>query len=405
MSIFKFAWRNIWRNKRRTLATVSAMTLALTVMILYSGLISGYLKGMERNILDLEIGNVQIHAGDYLENPSIYTRIENPEQALKTLDGMGFKACARLLASGLAAAGDSSAGVTMRGIDPARDREVSFVDKQVAVGTWLDESDPSGVVIGRKLARNLAVKPGGEIVILTQGADGSMANEIYKVRGVLGGVNEAVDRSGLFMLAGAFRDLMVVPEGVHQIILRKPETMSLNNASTMVSEQLPNLDVKTWKELLPTLATMLESTTGMIYVMFMIIYIAIGILILNAMLMAVFERIREFGVLKAIGMGPFKVFKLILTESIMQTTLALVTGVTLSIPGNWYLSKHGLNLTSLTGDVSVAGINFLSIMRSSVSMNTYVGPIITMICIVSISVFYPAFKAAVIKPVAAIYHR
>ncbi len=405
MSIFKFAWRNIWRNRRRTLATVSAMTLALTVMILYSGLVSGYLLGMERNILDLEIGDIQIHAGDYLENPSIYARIEKPEEALNALDTMGFKASARLLASGLAAAGDSSAGVTMRGIDPARDREVSFVDKQVAVGTWLDKADPSGVVIGRQLARNLDVKPGDEIVILTQGADGSMANEIYKLRGVLGSVNEAVDRSGMFMLTETFRELMVVPEGVHQVVLRKPETMSLDNASKMVSKQLGTLDVKTWKELLPTLATMLESTSGMIYIMFMIIYIAIGILILNAMLMAVFERIREFGVLKAIGMGPGKVLRLVLAESIMQTTLAIVAGVTLSIPGNWYLVKYGINLTSLTGDVSVAGINFLSIMKSSVSANTYVGPIITMLFIVSISVLYPAVKAAVIKPVAAIYHR
>ena len=115
--------------------------------------------------------------------------------------------------------------------------------------------------------------------------------------------------------------------------------------------------------------------------------------------------VEKFGLEEVLSPFPVPMDDTTEPARIMQTTIALIAGVTLSIPGNWYLSKHGLNLTGLTGDVAVAGINFLAIMRSSVSVNTYVGPIITMLCIVSISVLYPAVKAAVIKPVAAIYHR
>jgi putative ABC transport system permease protein len=403
VSIFKLAWRNIWRNKRRTLTTVSAMSLALAVMILYSGLVDGYMAGMERNILDLEVGDVQVFAADYRENPSLYTRIENPDDILKVFDGAGFKSSARLIANGLAAAGDSSAGVELRGITPSRDAEVSRVNRQVMVGEWVDEADPDGVVLGRQLARNLGVNPGDEVVILTQGSDGSMANELYSVRGVLKSVSEATDRAAVFMPAKSFRELMVMPEGAHQIIVRKPEAIELSQAAARIKELAPNLDVKTWRELMPTLSTMLESTGSVMFTMFFIVYIAIGILILNAMLMAVFERIREFGVLKAIGMGPGTVMRLILAESVLQTFLALVVGISLSIPGNWFLTTSGIDLSGL-GDMSVAGMAW-DTMRSSVDAGTYVGPILALLIIVFFAVLYPAAKAAVIPPVAAIYHR
>jgi putative ABC transport system permease protein len=404
VSIFKLAWRNIWRNKRRTLTTVSAMSLALAVMILYSGLVDGYMAGMERNILDLEVGDVQVFAADYRENPSLYTRIENPDDILKVFDGAGFKSSARLIANGLAAAGDSSAGVELRGITPSRDAEVSRVNRQVMVGEWVDEADPDGVVLGRQLARNLGVNPGDEVVILTQGSDGSMANELYSVRGVLKSVSEATDRAAVFMPAKSFRELMVMPEGAHQIIVRKPEAIELSQAAARIKELAPNLDVKTWRELMPTLSTMLESTGSVMFTMFFIVYIAIGILILNAMLMAVFERIREFGVLKAIGMGPGTVMRLILAESVLQTFLALVVGISLSIPGNWFLTTSGIDLSGL-GDMSVAGMAWDTTMRSSVDAGTYVGPILALLIIVFFAVLYPAAKAAVIPPVAAIYHR
>ncbi|MCP4604800.1 MAG: ABC transporter permease [Proteobacteria bacterium] len=404
MRTFKLAWRNVWRNRRRSIVTIAAMSLALLVMILYSGLVKGYLEAMERNILDLEIGDIQIFADDYRENPSVYTRIGNPQDMLDELDGLGFKSSARLLTSGLAAAGDSSAGVALRGVNPERDAEVSLVHKQVMNGKWLSRSAPNGVVLGRRLARNLGAKPEDEIVVLTQGADGSMANELYNVRGVLKSIGDATDRAVVFMLDDTFRELMIMPEGAHQIIVRKPDQTELNTAAAVLRNKAPNLDVKTWRELLPTLSTMLESTSGMLVIMFCIVYIAIGIVILNAMLMAVFERIREFGVLKALGMKPGRVLRLILAESAVQTSVAILVGVSLSIPCNWFLTTVGIDVSGL-GDISIAGIAWNSIWRSSVDANTYIGPIVTLVSIVFIAVLYPAIKAALIRPVAAIYHR
>jgi putative ABC transport system permease protein len=404
VGIFKIAWRNVWRNQRRTIVTISAMSLALTVMILWNGLLIGYLEDMERNILELEVGDLQIFAEDYRDNPSIYTRIDEPDALISPLRERGFEATSRLLAFGMVAAGDASAGVSFRGIDIARDAEVSEIHREVAAGSWLDKSDPTGVVIGRRLARILAVEPGSELVVLTQGADGAMAYDLFWVRGILRGVGDATDRGGVFVDVDVLRELIVVPGGVHQIIVRRPEGLELDIAAQLVREIAVNRDVKTWRQLLPTLASILDSAQAAMIAMFVIVYIAIGILILNAMLMAVFERVREFGVLKAIGAGPIDVMQLIVAECAIQTGLAVVIGVGISIPSVSYLAETGLNLQSMAG-VTMMGITMDPIWRATASVEVFAMPIGVLLSIVSLAVLYPALKAALIDPVAAMRHQ
>ena len=122
----RMAWRNVWRNKRRSIVTISAMGFGLWVMVLYAALLDGYVRGMERSILDLEVGDLQIFAGDFRENPSLWATIEEPEAVIGPLVRRGFDASGRVLAFGLAAAGESSAGVSFRGVDVAADAAVTF---------------------------------------------------------------------------------------------------------------------------------------------------------------------------------------------------------------------------------------------------------------------------------------
>ncbi len=404
LSILRMAWRNVWRNRRRSLVTVGATTLAFTVMILYSGLVEGYLRSMERNLLDVELGDVQIHAPAYEDDPSLYSSIPDPDTLLARFDARGYPAAARLLGFCLGASGEASAGVHLYGVDVARDREVSRVDERIASGSWIDPSDPHGVVVGRQLARTLEVKPGDELVLLGQAADGSMANDLFVVRGVLQVVSAPVDRSGVFMTAAEFRRFFVFPTGAHEIILRRPRGMALGAFAASVDSLAPGERVQTWKQLAPTLASMLESARGVMMIVFLIVYVAIGILVLNAMLMAVFERIREFGVLKAIGYAPGQVFAMIFAETAIQTVLAVVVGVALALPGLWYLTRVGINMGKL-GGIAIMGMVLDPIWRAVVEPRIFVGPVFTLVFIVGIAALYPAAKAALISPIRAIQHR
>ncbi len=403
MNVFRMAWRNVWRNRRRTIVTVTAMALALFVMIQYAGLMEGFFAGMERNILELETGDLQVFAPGYRNMPSLHTRMEDPEPLLHGLEQSGYRAAARLLAGGLAAGRETSAGVTLLGIDIPRDAQVSRIHEQLLRGNWLDPEAPEGAVLGRRLAHTLGVDPGDEIVVLTQGADGSLANELYRVRGVLKNVGDRVDRTGVFLSAAAFRELLVLPGGVHQIIVRSPADTGLEPAAARVRELAGSLDVKSWKQLMPTMASMLDSTQGVMYVMFLIFYLAVGILVLNAMLMAVFERIREFGVLKALGAGPGGVFGIIMIEVAIQTGIALAAGGLLSIPAGWYLSVKGIDMSRF-GGIAISGIAWDPIWRSAFRAETLLGPVLSLLGVVFLAVLYPALKAAMIQPMEAIHH-
>jgi putative ABC transport system permease protein len=394
----------VLRNRRRSFVTISAMAFALFVEVLYSGLIPGYMQAMVEDITNLEIGDLQVHDPEYRDAPSIYAVIEDPAAALASLDELGYPAAPRLLGGGLAASGEFSAGAAFRGVDLERDGGVSLVQHKIADGAWLDASDPKGVVVGKFLARTLQVKPGSELLVLGQATDGSMAHDLYSVRGVLGSVAEATDRTTIYMGDATFRELMVMPTGVHQIVVKLPGDVALEDAAPAMAAAMPDLEVKTWKQLMPIIAQMLDSVAGMIYILYFIIYVAVGILILNAMLMAVFERIREFGVLKAIGAGPLRVFGLIIIEASIQTTAAIVVGMAAAAPGMWWMSTRGVDFGSM-GGMNMMGVSMRKIWYGIYDPATVAGPLIMLVVVASMAVLYPALKAAWISPVQAMRHR
>lgn len=429
MNVFKLAWRNVWRNHRRSGITIAAMTLALVVELLYSGMVSGLVYGMEDDATAFELGDVQVFAEGYLTKPSLYDKVPDHDAVIERLQADGYRATARLFSGGLAASGELSAGVSFVGIDPVSDAATLDLAQAMAEGQWLDDSDPKGVVVGRGLSRTLALELGDEVVVLSQGSDGSMANDLFEVRGILMSVAAGMDRSAILMTEGTFREMMVFPHGAHKIFVRRPAEVTLDEAAAHVRRVVglpepvevapgsaaqaadapvdqagPAIDVMTWKEVSPFLAQYIDSVAGVIVVLYVIIYLAVGILILNAMLMAVFERIREFGVLKAIGFGPLQVMSIMMLEGMFQAVVATICGLILAAPGMWYLQVHGINMAAL-GGMEMAGMTMPPMWQARFEVATAQVPVIMLFVIVFLAVLYPAVKAARVSPVDAMHHQ
>ena len=335
MGILRLAWRNIWRNTRRTAVTVAAMALSLAVTIVYAAMVEGYMVTMERDALDAEMGVAQVFAQGYQDRPSIYSVMEDAPAVVDRLRAAGLPAAARLLGGGLMAAGESSAGVQLRGIDVAAEQDVLSVAGMVKEGRWLDAAHPNGVVLGLRLARTLGVTVGDEVVMLSQATDGSIANSLGVVRGVLATVSEPTDRAGVFLTAGAFREFFQLEEGAHQIIVKRPDVVDLTALEARIQAAAPGHQVMTWRALVPVMASMMDSLGGLMAFLMFIINVAIAIVILNAMLMAVFERIKEFGVLKALGVAPLQVLAMIYAESFLQVNYAESQKHGLVMPEGW----------------------------------------------------------------------
>jgi len=406
MNLPFFAFRNLGRKWQRTLVTTGAMAFAGFMMIFYAALMDGLLKAMERNAVEMNLGDIQIHAPGYRNDPDLYNRIENSEDLLSRLRADGFSAAPRLYGFGLAAAGSASAGVQLRGVDLKYESTVTQIHRHLLEGSWLTASDPKGVVIGRKLARTLGVETGREIVVVSQAADGSMANELFHVRGILKSVGEGLDRGGLFMAGTTFRTLMVVPDGAQEIALLLPEPATdLGAAAGRVRRLAPGLEVRTWRQLQPVVANIIDLSRASLIFILLITYTAIGMVVLNAMLMSVFERIREFGVLKAIGVSPFQVTALIYTEAILQVAAACLVAIAAGVPVSLYYQHHGIDLSAWMSTGTIAGVALDPIWYCRVTLSSIVTPVIYLFAVASLAVIYPTIKAAVIPPIKAIYYR
>ncbi len=408
MKILRMAWRNLWRNGRRTLVTVAAMTLALWSMVLYTSLMEGMLGSMETTLLDVELGEIQVHADGYRERPSIWERIEDPDALLAALDETGLRSSARLLGGALVASGDASTGALLKGLRPERDALVSDVHQRLDRGEWLGESDPKGVVLGYRLARTLAVEVGDELVALSQATDGSMANDLFRVRGILQSLSEETDRATVFLLEDEFRGFFALEDGAHRVIVRSSEGQDLATAAGVVERaaatSAPGVEVRSWRDLLPGLANVLDSAQAAVQVVAFVVYVVIAILILNAMLTAVFERIREFGVLKAIGVSPRRVLALILVEGALQSALAIGIGLAASLPALWFVTTRGIDVGGL-GGTAIMGVAMDQIWTGAVSPLTIAGPVFILLFVAGVAVLFPAIKAARINPIEAIHHQ
>jgi ABC-type lipoprotein release transport system permease subunit len=304
------------------------------------------------------------------------------------------------------AAGSASAGVQFRGFDLSTESDVTQIHNHVLQGSWLDEKNPKGVVIGRKLARTLGVDIGDEMVFVGQATDGSMANDLYTVIGILKSIGEEVDRTGVYMIESEFRILMELPTGAHEIAVMRPDRNSdLKEATARVSALAEGYETKNWRELKPVIARILDLADSQMIIMIIITYTAVAMVVLNAMLMSVFERIRELGIMKAVGVTPWQIVWLIYAEMLIQVAVASIIAILFGWSLSLYFQKNGIDLSSMAEGASFGGVAMDPVWRAYLTADAVVIPIVFLFIIASLAVLYPAVKAAVIKPVSAIHHR
>jgi ABC-type lipoprotein release transport system permease subunit len=413
--LLQLAWRNLWRNPRRTFIAMAAIALGYAMLLFVACLMAGLRWQMIENGTRLGLSEIQVHAPDYYPNRSIQKTLGGGRGtdvsallAAITADPRVYAAAPRVYGYGLVSASHgSSAGVALLGIVPDQEAKISVLHTKIVKGSYLTKLMPKKVVVGDKLAGVIGVQVGSEIVLLTQAADGSMGNDLYTVGGIVHTGLDAMDRGLVIMSLSSLQDLSALtPNRIHEIGI---ELYDVKEAATVASalqirlSKILPVRVSAWQELAPDLANYVQFNRGVTFVLFLIFFLLAVIGIMNTMLMAVFERTRELGMLMALGMRPVQVIALIMAEAAGLAVASLLVGGAIAAPLLWYLQEHGLDLGGATGEVvSVAGVvvGHLWYGRQDFSAYSQAGEGLAATALVS--ALYPAWRAAHFRPTEAI---
>lgn len=401
--MLRCAWRNLWRNSRRTAITLAAVTLNTALLIFIFAMNRGMLRQTLENATGVVMGEAQAHAPDYLEDRSLYKLLQ-ADAILEIAKKNGVGAAARLYGYGLVSGDRKSAGAFFWGIDPAQEKASFKLATYIKEGRFLPEAPEGGVLLGKKLAHSLQADIGDEIVVLVQAADGSLGNELYTVSGILKAIGDSIDRSAVIMHEKDFRSLFVLQKGVHEIAFHTGGKKPAEEIRTLVASASNNAEVKTWRELSPVLSDMLRVSHGALYVFLAIFFLAAALGVMNTMLMATYERIHEFGILKAVGASPWRIVMDVLSEALVLSGFAAAMGACIGVAVSYYFQLNGLDLTGVAGDVSFAGMAFDPIWRAALSFRTVIEPVGVMCTVCVLASLYPAVIAARLDPVEAIRH-
>lgn len=402
MLTLRLAWRNLWRNRRRTLLTVAALTLNTAGCIVTYGLMVGVLDKMQRNATRLAGGDLQIHAPDYRQNRSLHRFLADPDAILADARRAGLAAAPRAYGQGLLARDGRSAGAWFWGVDPAAEREAFELPGKLAAGTYLGPAAAAEVVLGRRLAQALRAEVGDDVVAVVQAADGSLGNERFRVAGIFASVGDGIDRQAAVLHGGDFGRLFAAEGRVHEIALHGRSRPAPSEVAAVLRAAHPGAEVLAWREIWPHFAGFLEYMDRVAGLYAFIFALVAGLGIVSTMLMATYERLWEFGVLKALGASPWRIVRDVAVESMLLALLATLAGLAAGAGVLRILQARGIDLSRFFQEtLSFSGVAFDPVLRPALAWDVLWPPAAVMWAAALAAALYPAVQAARTRPARA----
>lgn len=329
--ILRIAWRNLWRNHRRSLIMLSAIALGVWGMIWMTALMRGMVDQMIDNSIKTLSGHIQIHAPGYRDDPSIEHLIPTvnlmPDlnKLLASDDVVAWSQ--RIRVPAVIRSEREVYAVTLVGIDPERERGLSFIERSMAHGEYLKSVDDNRLIVGKKLLDRLETKLNRRVVLMSQDPDNNIAERGFRIGGVFDTDLQATETGYVFGGLETIRNMLNMGPGVSEISLLGHDYRGLEMLKDKTRfAAAPGSDVTTWAENDPYMGTMLNVMDGFILVWFSIIFLALSFGLINTLLMAVFERTREIGLVQALGMKSSNILLMVLVESVIMLIIGLIAG-------------------------------------------------------------------------------
>jgi ABC-type lipoprotein release transport system permease subunit len=409
------AWRNLWRNRRRTGLTLSSIAFGTTLAWLFTGLGDANWRQMIDLAARMGGGHVTLQHEEYLDSPTLSRTLVGVTDlaAVALEDPDVVRVVTRISGNMMIASASRNYGAGFIAFDPeAEDKGTLSLLEAVAEGELFDRNGRGGIVLGQKLAENLHVEVGHKVVYTLTDKDGEIVQEAVRVTGMLRTGSPTVD-AGLALLPLEYvkRSLRYAPDEAVQIALFLDDQRAAEAVALRLDERvraLPGGRVTAlpWHTLQPELAGFIAMKVGGAWIMETIIMLLVAAGIFNTIFIGVMERIREFGILRAIGWSPGQLGRLVLTESALLAAAGLLLGILVTAWPYWYLHTVGVDLVGAMLEdgqaAEVAGIALTTRMYVDIYLENALMIGAAAVAATLLSGLYPAWKAGHVDPAETI---
>lgn len=405
--LLTLAWRNMWRNWRRTAIAVVAIVLGLVLLLLLNGFITGSDQAIFGNAVRLYGGNIQIHAPGYREKANRLPLLPLPDAdavvaAVRTHPAV-VAAAKRINTGGLLSSREGAFPVAITGLEPSIEQTLSIQAENISAGRYLRDDDGDAILIGRGLAELLNVGIDDRVTLVGRRKNETMRQRTMTVIGIYNlGMRDA-EKSAVFMSLAEAQSLYNLRDSASEVAVTLQSVGTENSVIPALQAVLPGYEVDSWQTLRPEIAQTIQTKGAFTSFFGFIVLLIASIGILNLMLMAVFERTREMGVLAALGMKRRQIVTLFLLEGALIGVVGAVVGCALGAAVIWGVAQVGFDLSYAQGMGEITAL-MGERLYPAITQQQLISRGIGVVIIAALAALYPAWQAARKEPADALHH-
>ncbi len=397
------AWRNIWRSPIRSGIIIAAISVGMSAGVFTTTFTKGWMNQRLEAGVETEASHMRIQQPKFGENYDLKESIPNSESIANEISKLDHinGISPRIVIQSMLASAETGTGVKIMGIDPEKEKTVTNLHSKLSEGKYFEGVKRNPILIGAKLAKKLKVKMGSKVVITVQDASGNIIGGAFRVCGIFDISSGMFEESNVFVRKNDLARLLDLESSVsHEILVHLDDTELIDEQSLLLKSQYKSLLVQTWKESMPELGYINEIGNLYTYIFVIIILLALGFGIVNTMLMVILERIKELGMLMAIGMSKARIFGVLMLETVLLTFTGGFTGILIGLGATYATMKKGINLSGYADGFEDMG--YSSHVYPVVEFETLVTIAILVLITGIVASIYPARKALKYNPAEAI---
>ena len=400
--LIKLAWKNIFRNKRRTIIASTAIGIGLAALIFTDGLWVGMERNMVKTATSSFLGDGQIHQQGFRDARAVEMTVNELNEVVTVLskEELVERFTPRVFALGMITSPANVSAVSVVGVHPPTEQFLSQVDDAIVKGSYFESDNERNIVIGAKLAENLEVGLGARVVVtVTQAGSGDLSQEMFRISGIYRFADEVMNATMAFVQLKKAQQMLAIGSDVHEIAIKFTETAYGRDKQLPFWEKYSQYgnEAVSWTEILPQLEAVFEMSKFSKYIMGVVLFGVVVFGIINTLFMSLYERMFEFGVLRAVGTRPFGMARLILFEAGALAILSIGLGIGLGFSITFLFAKVGIDYTG----VEMMGVTIQELIYPVMQVKPFIFNSVAVFVFTIITGLYPARYAARMSPATA----